>query len=73
MDALNNLKKKLISYNGCFVWSFVKKEVVFLGVMCYLKFTEEAHVLLLGEFVVATVELMRSQKVKFLSKLCWNP
>jgi hypothetical protein len=57
------------------VWScnIVKKEVVFLGVTCCLKFTEEACVLLLGEFVFAVVEFLRSQQADFMSNLCWNP
>jgi hypothetical protein len=47
----------------------VKKEAACLGVMCYSKFVEEARVLLLGEFVFAVVEFLRSQQVEFLSNL----
>jgi hypothetical protein len=37
----------------------MKKEVVCLGVTCCSIFTEEAHVLLLGEFVFVAVKFLR--------------
>jgi hypothetical protein len=38
----------------------MKREVACLGVMCFLKFTEEACTLLLGKYVFATIEFLRS-------------
>jgi len=48
----------------------MEKEVVGLQMKFCLKFTKEARILLLGEFVFAAVEFLKSQRVKFMSSMC---
>jgi hypothetical protein len=56
------------------VWSYnFKEKVVCLGVTSCSNFAKEARILLLGEFVFAVVEFLKSQQVEFMSNLCWKP
>jgi hypothetical protein len=48
------------------------KRLCSLGVTSYLNFSKEEHILLLGEFVFAAVEFLKSQQEELLSNLCWK-
>jgi hypothetical protein len=51
----------------------MEEEIAFLKVTCYSKFSKEAEIFMLGEFMFATVEFMRSKKTYFLSNVCKRP
>jgi hypothetical protein len=51
----------------------MEKEAVCMTITYCSKFTKEACLLLMGEFMFATIEFLWFQQVDFLSNLCWNP